>query len=193
MIGRAVAVALLLPAALHAQQPDGDWRSYGRDPGGGRFSPLAQVTRENVGRLQVAWRFHTGETRPEFATGSRRVSLEVTPLVIDGTMYVSTPLGRVFALDAATGTERWRYNPGVPRAAQFGDFTSRGVSYWVDAQAPAGARCRASIVARITRATARRARGSATAARWTCGRGCASRRRSSRTTSRRRRRRSWTA
>ncbi|WP_284349036.1 pyrroloquinoline quinone-dependent dehydrogenase [Roseisolibacter agri] len=137
---------LSLPAALHAQQPDGDWGSYGRDPGGARSSPLTQITRENVGRLQVAWRFHTGETRPEFATGSRRVSLEVTPLVVDGTMYVSTPLGRVFALDAATGRERWRYNPGVPRAATFGDFTSRGVSYWVDAQAPATARCRARVI-----------------------------------------------
>ncbi|MGZ8457929.1 MAG: pyrroloquinoline quinone-dependent dehydrogenase [Gemmatirosa sp.] len=137
----------LVPALLPAQtSATDDWGSYGRDPGGARFSPLTQIARTNVDRLTVAWRFHTGETHPDFATASRRVSLEATPLVIDGTMYVSTPLGRVFALDAATGRERWRFNPGVPRAARFGDFASRGVSYWVDAQAPAAARCRARVI-----------------------------------------------
>jgi len=143
---RLAPAALLVPAALHAQLPDADWRSYGRDPGGARSSPLAQVTRENVGRLRVAWRFRTGEAAPRWATGSRRVSLEATPLVVDGTMYVVTPLGRVFALDAATGAERWRFNAGVPRAARFGDFASRGVSYWVDSAAAPGARCRARVV-----------------------------------------------
>jgi quinoprotein glucose dehydrogenase len=121
-----------------------DWAHYGRDAGGARFSPLAQVTRENVGRLTVAWRFHTGEAGPDFATG-RRVSFEATPLVIDGTMYVSTALGRVFALDATTGRERWRFNPGVPRAAKFGDFANRGLTYWVDSAAARSARCRARI------------------------------------------------
>ncbi|MDF1505748.1 pyrroloquinoline quinone-dependent dehydrogenase [Roseisolibacter sp. H3M3-2] len=137
---------LLVPTMLSAQLPDADWRSYGRDPGGARSSPLRQVTRENVGRLRVAWRFRTGETAPQWATGARRVSLEATPLVVDGTMYVSTPLGRVFALDAATGKERWRFNAGVPRAASFGDFANRGVSYWVDSAAAPGARCRARII-----------------------------------------------
>jgi quinoprotein glucose dehydrogenase len=137
---------LLSPRAAAAQPTpaDGDWAHYGRDPGGARFSPLAQVTRANVGRLAVAWRFHTGESSPDFATG-RRVSFEATPLVVDGTMYVSTALGRVFALDAATGRERWRFNPGAPRAAKFGDFANRGVTYWVDARAAIGARCRVRL------------------------------------------------
>lgn len=123
----------------------GDWASYGRDPGGSRYSPLRQITRDNVASLTVAWRFSTGEASPEFATG-KRTSFEATPLVIGGVMFVSTPLGRVFALDAATGREIWRYNAGVPHAAKFGDYTSRGVSYWVDTQTPAGSRCRARIV-----------------------------------------------
>jgi len=144
MTSRIVAALALLPVVLYAQTPtvaESQWPAYGRS----RFSPLAQITRENVQQLDVAWRFSTGETRPEFAT-RRRTSFEATPLVIGGTMYVSTPLGRVFALDAATGRERWRFNPGVARTSNFGDFTNRGVSYWVDARAPRGARCRARIV-----------------------------------------------
>jgi quinoprotein glucose dehydrogenase len=135
-------------AAPRAHPPataDSDWPSYGRDPGGERYSPLTGITRQNVGKLTVAWKFSTGEAAPSYATG-RATSFEATPLVIDGTMYVSTPLGRVFALDAATGRERWRYNASVVRVATFGDFTNRGVSYWVDRSAPSASACRARIV-----------------------------------------------
>jgi quinoprotein glucose dehydrogenase len=123
----------------------GDWPAYGRDRGGERYSPLTQIDRGNVATLAVAWRFSTGEAGPGYETGSR-TSFEATPLVIGGVMYFSTPLGRVFALDAATGAERWRFNPGVARVAKFGDFASRGVSYWVDRNAPRGAGCAARIV-----------------------------------------------
>jgi glucose dehydrogenase len=124
---------------------DDDWPSYGRDPGGSRYSPLAQINRTNVGRLQVAWRFSTGEAGPSYAT-DRNTSFEDTPLVIAGTMFIVTPLGRVFALDASTGRVRWRYNASVVRVAHFGDFTSRGVSYWRDPRAPAASACRARVV-----------------------------------------------
>ncbi len=133
--------ASLGPAAAPT---DGDWPAYGRDRGGERFSPLAQIDRGNVATLREAWRFSTGEAGPGYET-ERRTSFEATPLVVAGTMYFSTALGRVFALDAATGAERWRFNPGVARVAGFGDFTSRGVSYWVDPSAPRGARCSARI------------------------------------------------
>lgn len=131
-------------AAGSAPSVDGDWPAYGRDRGGERYSPLAQVDRANVGTLAVAWRFSTGEAGPGYET-KRRTSFEATPLVVGGTMYLSTPLGRVFALDAATGAERWRFNPGVARAAGFGDFTSRGVSWWVDPAARRGAHCATRI------------------------------------------------
>jgi quinoprotein glucose dehydrogenase len=93
--------SLAAASVLRAQAASADWPSYGNDPGGSRWSPLAQVTRENVGRLAVAWRFSTGEAGPELAT-RRRTSFEATPLVVGGVMYFSTPLGRVFALDAST-------------------------------------------------------------------------------------------
>jgi quinoprotein glucose dehydrogenase len=127
-----------------AATSDGDWPAYGRDRGGERFSPLAQIDRGNVASLAVAWRFSTGEAGPGYETG-RRTSFEATPLVVGGTMYLSTALGRVFALDAATGAERWRFNPGVARVASFGDFTNRGVAYWADPAAARGSSCAARI------------------------------------------------
>ena len=119
---------------------NGDWPAYGNDRGGSRFSPLTQIDRRNVGSLAVAWRFSTGESGAGYETG-RRTSFEATPLVVAGTMYFSTALGRVFALDAETGVERWRFNPGVARVAKFGDFASRGVTYWSDPAAGSGIPC----------------------------------------------------
>jgi len=125
-------------AESQARPVDGEWRAYGRDPLGSRWSPLAEITRENVSRLAPAWTYHTGETAPEFATRRRQRSLEVTPLVVGNRMYVSTPLGRVMALDPESGRELWKFDPKVDRTITFGDFTSRGVSLWVDARAASG-------------------------------------------------------
>ena len=111
----------------------GDWPAYGHDRAGTRYAPLATIDRSNVKRLTVAWTYHTGETRPEYAT-KRSKKFEATPLVVDGTMYLSTPLGRVMALDPTTGTERWTFNPHMNRYMDYGDFANRGVSTWVDAQ-----------------------------------------------------------
>lgn len=123
-----------------------DWPAYGRDPGGARHSPLTQITPANVGTLDVAWAYHTGEPTTEPRRG-RAPALEVTPIVVHGTMYIITPLGRVAALDPATGREKWRFEAKVNREAGFGDFTSRGVAYWHDARAAAGAPCANRIFA----------------------------------------------
>src|SRR5438093_6590963 len=138
---------LILLLALSTQTPAaGDWPVYGRDAGGARFSPLTQITRDNVTRLTVAWTYHTGI--PDMSSMSHRPpSLEVTPLVVDGTMYVITPTGIVTALDPATGTERWRYDAGVNPHRGYGDFASRGVSFWRDSRAAAGASCARRIIA----------------------------------------------
>ncbi|HUQ82889.1 MAG TPA: pyrroloquinoline quinone-dependent dehydrogenase [Gemmatimonadaceae bacterium] len=114
---------------------DGDWHAYGHDALGSRWSPLNEITRENVGRLDTAWTFHTGELAPEFAGKRRQRSLEVTPLVVDGRMLISTPLSRVMALDPETGKAIWTFDPKVDRSVGYGDFTSRGVSYWIDTRA----------------------------------------------------------
>lgn len=130
---RGVLLAALCIGCVAPARPvpiaDGDWAAYGRDAFGSRFSPLTQIDRTNVTRLTKAWTFRTGEPLP---TANAKRSLEVTPLVADGVMYIATPLGKVIALDPVTGSEKWRYDAQVNTTARFGDFTTRGVSLWRD-------------------------------------------------------------
>jgi len=123
----------IVPAALHvstAQPPEtsGDWAAYGRDAGGERFSPLDAIRRENVAALQVAWTFRTGDAYAP--KGARPTAFEATPLHVDGVLYLSTPLGRVIALDPTTGKQLWAFDGQAPRDKGYGDFASRGVSLW---------------------------------------------------------------
>ena len=125
-----------------AQTTAGEWTAYGRDALGSRFSPLAAITRENVGTLAVARTYRTGERD---AKTERPTKFEATPLMVDGTLYLSTPFGRVIALDPETGKERWSYDARIDRGGNWGDFANRGVSTWLDPGATAGAHCRRSI------------------------------------------------
>ena len=89
--------------ASSIQTEAANWPSNGRTPGEDRFSPLNQITAENVNKLGLAWSYDTGTDR----------GLEATPVVIDGVMYTSGSWSIVIALDAATGEELWRFDPGV--------------------------------------------------------------------------------
>src|SRR5258708_4754830 len=120
----------LAVSLLSAATPDstGDWPVYGHDPGGQGFSPLAIVNRDNVKSLKIAWTYRTGDAyQPK---NSRPTAFEATPLHIDGTLYLSTPLGRVIALDPVTGQQRWSYDPKIDRDKGYGDFANRGVAAW---------------------------------------------------------------
>jgi len=111
----------------------GEWPAYGRDPGGMRHSPLAQITRDNVARLEPAWTYRTGELATYQGTGlGARAAFEATPLMVDGALYLSTPTDRVIALDAATGRELWIYDPKLDLRLNYSEVTSRGVSTWTD-------------------------------------------------------------
>jgi quinoprotein glucose dehydrogenase len=117
-----LACALATPLlATAAAAPATDWPTYGHDFGDSRHSPLTQITPANVATLKPVWVFHM---RPPDDTRGF-ASSEDTPLVVRGVMYLSTPYGRVIALDAATGKERWAYQ--VPDDDQ---PATRGVSYW---------------------------------------------------------------
>jgi quinoprotein glucose dehydrogenase len=135
--------AMGLPTLLAGQAASpGDWPAYGRDRGGERYSPLSGIDRANVQRLAPAWEYSTGEAGVKMA---QSVSFEATPLVLDGVMYLSTPLGRVIALDAETGRERWVTDLQV-KPISFGDFTNRGVSLWSDPRAAAGTPCKLRVI-----------------------------------------------
>jgi quinoprotein glucose dehydrogenase len=120
----------------------GEWLAYGHDALGSRYSPLTQITRENVGKLAVAWTYRTGEVD---AKTQQPVKFEATPLMVDGTLYLSTPFGRVMALDPLTGVARWTYDGHADRGGNWGDFANRGVSTWLDAKAPTNSSCRRRI------------------------------------------------
>jgi quinoprotein glucose dehydrogenase len=114
--------------------PDGDWPAYGRDDAATRYSPLAQIDRDNVARLERAWTYRTGDM-----PGSRW-GAETTPLKIGDTMYLCSARNILIALDAATGKERWRYDPKVPDKAIPYTAACRGVAYYeVPAATAAGA------------------------------------------------------
>lgn len=115
-----------------------EWMSYGRDPGGTRFSPLTQITPENVRRLRPAWTFHTGDIA-DGKNGGPRSGFETTPLLIDGRLFLTTGFNRVIALDPATGTRLWVFDPKITRSEAYGDgYINRGLAAWRD---PKPGRC----------------------------------------------------
>ncbi len=116
-----------LPASVAV--PDGEWHSYGRSAYGQRFSPLKDITPENVDQLEVAWSYQTGEVRDGEDPGE--TTYEVTPLMVGNSLYLCTPFQTVIALDATTGEEKWRFDPMLnqPPTETTQHMTCRGVSY----------------------------------------------------------------
>jgi quinate dehydrogenase (quinone) len=123
--GQARTAAAAAPMAL-AGQP-GDWRNYGRDLGGNRFAPFDQINGKTVKNLKVAWTARTGDV----AKGGSED--QNTPSQIGDTVYICTPRNIVIAVDADTGKERWRHDPGVK---PFFWNRCRGVGYYERAAAP---------------------------------------------------------
>jgi quinoprotein glucose dehydrogenase len=118
-----------------------DWPFYAYDPGGTRFSPANQITRDNVVDLVPVWTYRTGD----FARGGGAVRDETTPIAVGGWLYLSTPFGGVRALNAATGAEVWSFDPELNLAGGYGDPTNRGVSVWVDNARAINAACHRRI------------------------------------------------
>jgi quinoprotein glucose dehydrogenase len=136
---RLLSVVLLLGSlALPAAAQRVDWPVPSGDPGAMRYSPLADVDRGNVSRLQVAWSWKTGERNVLAAANQKPARpglFQASPVVIGDTMYLSTPYAEVAALDARTGVELWKYDPEVWRAGQPSNgtgFVHRGVATWTD-------------------------------------------------------------
>lgn len=133
-------VSTLLAAAVAAESPpNAGWPSYGNDAGGARYSPLDQINRDNVGELEIAWTYRTGELAAASAARWHNATFEATPILVDDTLYLCTGLARVVALDPETGGERWTFDPRIEQGIGRADFACRGVSSWRDAHGSAGA------------------------------------------------------
>lgn len=131
-IYRLIPVLLLCGAFACNKNPSfldySGWAHYGGSEDGARYSSLSQIHRDNVAQLQVSWTYHTGDA-------NERSQIQCQPIVVNGLLYGSTPTLNVFALDAATGAEIWRFDPFEILGGQNSwAGTNRGVSYWEDGE-----------------------------------------------------------
>ena len=134
----AIATAVCLGTTAAAAQTGatgGEWGVFGADAGATRYSPLDQIDADNVGDLEVAWRWSARDQGTPPPSGRTQIS----PLVIDGVLYTTIGNQRnVVALDAATGEPRWSWRPG-DNERRWGDIiepvarsAGRGVTHWTD-------------------------------------------------------------
>ena len=121
------AAAIYGSSAALANGASQDWRYYGGDPEATRFSTLDQIDRSNVGKLKVAWTHSTGDAMKRPAT-----TIECTPIVVDGRMYITTAQLQLRALDAASGKVLWNFDPFAGSTSRRAKGVNRGVTYWQD-------------------------------------------------------------
>jgi len=139
----AAALCVVGSLPLAAQQ----WSYYGATQAGQRYSALEQINRDNVAALEVAWVYRTGELERLGEAFAAEQSFENTPILVDGQLIVCTPLGRLVALDPATGAERWVFDPNsYPLPADLRFPKCRGVTPWTDPAAPEQAPCRQRLL-----------------------------------------------
>jgi quinoprotein glucose dehydrogenase len=121
------------------------WPSYGNDPGGMRYATLTQISVDNVGKLELAWEYHTGDQSNGNRSDSPSTSaFEATPILVGGRLVFCTPFNRVIALDPLLGREVWPapFDPKIDRTVQYeNQLTCRGVSAWTDKSAGPDQKC----------------------------------------------------
>ncbi|MCC8940288.1 pyrroloquinoline quinone-dependent dehydrogenase [Bradyrhizobium sp. Arg68] len=136
----------LLALLLLCAEPALAWEYWGGDREGTRFSPLNQITSDNVATLVRAWDFRTGDLDARAPELMKRTKFEATPLFVEDSLIFCTPFNEVIALDPGTGAQKWRYDPKISTAQRPANrYVCRGVAYWVDDRAPEGAACRSRI------------------------------------------------
>lgn len=120
-----------LAVACNAPVTDYDWASYLGDDARSHYAPLDQINKTNVAQLEPVWTYQAGDLWHE-----RRAQIQTNPLIVGGVLYGTSPRISVFALNAATGDERWRFDPtevaGERGGMELALGASRGISYWTD-------------------------------------------------------------
>ena len=113
-------------ASCHFSSDKTEWRVYGGNKGATHYSTLTEIDSSNVSQLEVAWEYHTGDAE-------NKTQIQVNPIIVEGVLYGVSPKLKLFAIDAATGKERWVYNPVDTTNKGKGYFSmnvSRGVTYF---------------------------------------------------------------
>jgi quinoprotein glucose dehydrogenase len=127
---------IIVAFALLAAQPPVEWRWTEGAPGGGRYSPLADINRDTVSSLRVAWTYRHGDLYdggwlPDKV--NKGTAAESTPIVADGRLFFTTPFNRVIALDPESGRELWVFDPRLDTGRRYANMLiNRGVAYWSD-------------------------------------------------------------
>src|SRR5262245_1574987 len=124
-VSRVACIAAIGLAAVPGGAMDRDWPIAGGDPGHRQYSPLSEINRANVGALRVAWTYRSGD-----ADKQDRSQIQCSPIVVGRTLYATSPGLKVFALDAATGKERWVFDPFATGESPNALGVNRGVVYW---------------------------------------------------------------
>ena len=134
-------------AGMARERSGRDWRVYGADDSGTRYSTATQITPQNAAQLRLAWQYRTGDLPQDHAGSLPAYTFEATPIQVGDTLFVCTPRDIVIALDADTGKERWRHDPQVDVTGVH-MLVCRGVAYH-EAHAPVSDCPRRILVATI--------------------------------------------
>lgn len=121
-----------LLSAQTSTRPGAEWPSYGATAANLKYSALDQINKSNLKQLKIAWRWTSIDEATKLEAKVRPWLFEVTPLMIGGTLYISTGLGQIAAIDASSGRTLWTHDPksyASGKAPLYG-FTHRGVAYW---------------------------------------------------------------
>ncbi len=113
-------------------KPAVDWPAYGGNKAGNRYSHLKQISLENVKDLQVAWIYHSDEPANTDTLHKPPSELECQPIIVNGILYGTSSRLKLFALNAATGREIWKFDPYRDATPNYN--VNRGVVYWEKAQ-----------------------------------------------------------
>ncbi len=130
-IAKFLIVTICLSLGCRSKENYTTWSNYKGSPESIQYSSLTQIDTSNVKDLQVAWEYHTGD-----ADTINHSQIQCNPIIVDGVLFGTTPQMKLFAIDAATGKQKWVFNPfdslAGNKASFFNMNNCRGVSYWSD-------------------------------------------------------------
>lgn len=126
-----LSASFILSSCKQQNEDSTSWQVYGGSKKSDRYSALTQIDTSNVAQLKIAWTYHTGD-----ADTANSSQIQCNPIVVDGVLYGTSPKLKLFAADAATGKEKWVFNPDQKNAnntfIKFILNNNRGVTYWAD-------------------------------------------------------------